>query len=283
MKQNSRTGSDIPRYAVLGHPVAHSQSPRIHRSFVAQFDLNLEYTAIEVEPEGFPEAVTAFQAAGGLGLNVTVPFKQEAWRLADSLSERARLAGAVNTLRFESGGERFGDNTDGAGLARDLERNLGFRIDGRRILVVGAGGAVRGVLGPLLEAGPASLVIANRTAEKALELADRFAGYGKIAGCGLNGLVGESFDLVINGTAASLAGKVPELPSRLFRPEALAYDMMYGDRPTVFMDWAQEHGAACIADGLGMLVEQAAESFYLWRGLRPNTAPALAALRGGKV
>lgn len=269
------------RYAVMGNPVAHSKSPVIHKQFAHQFGHHIEYTALWAELDGFVEAVEQFRAEGGKGLNVTVPFKSEAFNLADNLSDRARLAGAVNTLRFESDGKIFGDNTDGAGLVHDLTKNLGVHLRGKKILVLGAGGAVRGVLGPLLKQNPAVLVIANRTVSKAKELVKAFAPFGKIEAVGYDELVGKRFDIVVNGTSASLRGEVPPLPVNLFAGNAVAYDMMYSDMPTPFMEWAMLHGAPTVSDGLGMLVEQAAESYLLWRGVRPETRPVIAALRKG--
>jgi shikimate dehydrogenase len=266
------------RYAVVGNPVAHSKSPAIHRQFADQFGIRLEYSAIQVDPGGFGQAVGNFRASGGAGLNVTVPFKEEAFRFAERLSERAQLARAVNTLKFEPDGTVFGDNTDGAGLMRDLTHNLGLTIDGMRLLVLGAGGAVRGILGPLLAAAPAGLVLANRTVSRAEDLAREFAGIGAIEVSGFDSVSG-AFDLVINGTAASLGGESPALPDGIFVATTLAYDLMYSDRPTVYMTRSLEQGAGRAVDGLGMLVEQAAESFALWHGKRPDTAPVLRALR----
>ncbi len=264
------------RYTVFGHPIEHSKSPRIHAAFAAQTAQDLIYTASLAPLNGFEAALAAFRAAGGRGANVTVPFKEEAYRLATRLSDRARQAGAVNTLTLE-GSEMLGDNTDGVGLVRDLTLNLQYSLAGKRILVLGAGGATRGVLGPLWATPsaeqPDSLFIANRTAVKAVELARMFG----CAGGGFDAIPGQPFDVVINATAASLAGEMPPLPDAVFAPGALAYDMMYG-RQTPFLSFAQAHGAR-IADGLGMLVEQAAEAFWLWRGVRPETAPVLAALR----
>ena len=264
------------KYAVLGHPVAHSKSPLIHRRFAAQFGLEIDYRAIDVSPGGFAEAVARFRAEGGKGCNVTVPYKQEAWALATRRSGRAEMAGAVNTLRFDEDG-LYGDNTDGIGLLRDITLNLDTPLAGKRLLVLGAGGAVRGVLGPLLEQAPGTLVLANRTVSRAEELARVFAA---VEACGFDALAGRGFDVVVNGTAASLHGELPPLPVDLFRPGALAYDMMYGAE-TPFMRWAGEHGAARVSDGLGMLVEQAAESFHVWFDRRPDTAPVIDALRGG--
>ncbi len=263
----------------MGNPVRHSKSPVIHQAFARQCGLTLEYRAIEVEIGGFAQAVSAFRAAGGRGLNITLPFKLEAHRLAERRSERAELAGAVNTLRFESDGTSFGDNTDGVGLVRDLLDNLKWPITGRSVLVLGAGGAARGIIGPLLEQGPAAVHIVNRTASKARALTAAFTAHGAVTGGGYDTLVGARFALVINATAASLQGEVPALPGAPFAPGALAYDLVYGDRPSAFMRWAQAHGAAAVSDGLGMLVEQAAESFWLWHGVRPPTGAVIAMLR----
>jgi shikimate dehydrogenase len=266
-------------YAVLGNPVAHSLSPRIHALFAAQFGFEVEYRRIRVDAGRFAQAVADLRAVGARGANVTLPFKQEAWELCDEVSDRADAASAVNTLVFKDDGSVSGDNTDGVGLVRDLTVNLSTEIAGRRVLVIGAGGAARGILQPLLSCLPAGLVLANRTRDRAVEVAHDFRYFGIIDPCGLVELRGLRFDLVVNGTSASLAGEVPELPADLFLPNALAYDMMYADRPTPFLHWAREHGAARAADGLGMLVEQAAESFFLWHEHRPATAPVIAALR----
>lgn len=269
------------RYAVMGNPVAHSKSPVIHKQFAHQFGHAIEYTALWVDTDGFRYAVEQFRADGGRGLNVTVPFKLEAFELANNLSDRAKLAGAVNTLRFEPDGKIFGDNTDGTGLVHDLTRNLGVSLKGKKILLLGAGGAARGVLGPLLKQNPAFLQIANRTVSKARELAKIFSAYGKVEACGYDELVGKRFDLVINATSASLQGDRPDLPVTILANHGVAYDLMYGDMPTPFLDWVQLHGAALAADGLGMLVEQAAESYLLWCGVRPDTRPVIQALRKG--
>lgn len=264
-------------YAVFGNPIAHSKSPLIHAEFARQTGQDLVYEARLAPLDGFAAAVDAFRAEGGKGANVTVPFKGEAFRYATALTARARLAEAVNTLKFEPAGV-LGDNTDGIGLVRDITLNLGEPVRGRRVLLMGAGGAARGVLSPLLDEEPALLFIANRTPERAEALAARFAALGPVRGGGYEALGGQRFDLVINATSASLEDALPPLPESVFAPGALAYDMMYG-RQTPFMAFAREHGArAC--DGLGMLVEQAAESFFLWRGVRPETAPVIALLRG---
>ena len=261
------------RYAVFGHPIAHSKSPQIHTAFARQTGQDMTYEAILAPLDGFADSVAAFIAAGGRGANVTVPFKEEAFRLANRLSPRAQRAGAVNTLSFDADGI-LGDNTDGAGLVADLTRNLHCTIVGKRVLLLGAGGAARGVIEPLLNQQPAVLVIANRTVSRAEELAELF-GRG-IRACGFDA-ADTPYDLVINATAASLAGDLPPLSPRVFTPDTLAYDMMYG-RDTPFLDFARTHGART-ADGLGMLVEQAAEAFYLWRGVRPDTTPVIASLR----
>lgn len=267
------------KYAVMGNPVAHSKSPRIHALFAHQFRHVIEYTAIQVDVGGFTQAVEQFRAQGGRGLNVTVPFKVDAFHLADHLSDRAKLAGAVNTIRFEPDGSIFGDNTDGTGLVHDLTRNLDVYLKDRKLVVLGAGGAVRGVLGPLLKQHAALVVVANRTPGKARELAAEFAHLGKVEGCGFGDTKGRHFDVVINGTAASLKGEVPPLPENLFANHALAYDMMYGERARPFLDWAVRHGAERVADGLGMLVEQAAESYFVWFGVRPETRPVIQTLQ----
>ena len=269
------------RYAVFGNPISHSQSPRIHALFAAQTAQDMSYEAVLAPPDGFAVAVANFVAAGGRGANVTVPFKEEAFRLATRLTSRAQAAGAVNTLAF-AGAVINGDNTDGAGLVRDLKSNLGFDPAGKRILLLGAGGAARGVILPLLQERPAALTIANRTEEKAFRLALEFAGHIKAGctlpeACGFGQLAGQEFDLVINATSTGLADIALPLPPRLFAVRGLAYEMVYG-RETPFMK--QARAASCrVADGLGMLVEQAAEAFQLWRGVRPQTGSVLATLR----
>jgi shikimate dehydrogenase len=275
--------TEVDQYAVLGNPIHHSKSPQIHALFAAQTGQSLEYRAMPVEPGGFAAAVDAFRAKGGKGVNITVPFKQDAWVYADVLSARAERAGAVNTLLFKASGEAYGENTDGLGLVRDLGVNHGFDPSGKHILLLGAGGAARGMLQPLLAAAPASLVIANRTPEKALDLALLFSDRGPVSGCGLTALAGRRFDLIINATAAGLADQTPPLPEGVLAEGGWCYDLMYGDVPTAFTRWGRAHGAAQALDGLGMLVEQAAESFLLWRGVRPATAPVIALLRRNAV
>jgi shikimate dehydrogenase len=277
----------MDRYAVIGNPIAHSKSPRIHVEFARQTGQVLDYGRILCDPDRFAETVRAFFAEGGRGLNVTVPFKEAAWRLADERSPRAEAAGAVNTLIRLADGRLRGDNTDGPGLVRDLAGNHGFVFAGRQVLLLGAGGAARGVLQPLLETGLSGLTIANRTADKARELArmaaSQAAGSGSVTGCGLDGLAGLRFDLILNATSAGLGGEVPPIPDDCLAPGGWTYDMLYGDRPTPFCLWGHGHGAAKALDGLGMLVEQAAESFRLWRGVSPRTAPVIALLRSGQA
>ncbi|WP_069268527.1 shikimate dehydrogenase [Paraburkholderia nodosa] len=270
------------RYAVVGNPVAHSKSPYIHAQFALQTGERVEYDRLLAPLDGFVQHVQAFHAAGGRGLNVTVPFKLEAHALAHKLSPRAAAAGAVNTLRFDADGI-FGDNTDGFGLVRDIEVNLGVALEGARVLLLGAGGAARGVVLPMLERRPREITIVNRTAPKAHALIEQFAGAAGEFGCILSGggpqdVDPKPYDVIVNATAGSLDAALPECDERAFGTGTLAYDMMYGAQPTVFMRHAQALGARA-ADGLGMLVEQAAESFFVWRGVRPEGAPVLAALR----
>jgi shikimate dehydrogenase len=266
------------RYAVIGNPVAHSKSPQIHAEFARQTGQDLVYERLLAPVDAFVATANAFRASGGRGLNVTLPFKGEAYRYAERLSESARAAAAVNTLKFE-GACIIGDNTDGAGLVNDLRRNLGRRIAGARVLLLGAGGAARGVIRPLLEQQPAQLVIANRTLDKAQLLAQSFRG---LEARSYAALAGMQFDLIVNATSASLAGELPPLLPGVFAPGALAYDMMYGRGETPFLAFARGEGAAALADGLGMLVEQAAESFFIWRGLRPDSAAVLRLLRASE-
>lgn len=269
----------VDQYAVMGNPVAHSKSPFIHSEFARQTGEQLVYTAICVEPGQLAQAVADFYRHNGKGLNITVPFKQDAWQLANRLSERASRAGAVNTLVLHGETDIYGDTTDGVGLVTDLVQNHAIPLQQRNILILGAGGAVRGVLEPILQQQPRQLVIANRTVERATRLAQDFAELGKISGCGFDALQGQRFDLVINGTSASLAGELPPLPDGLLADDACVYDMMYGAEPTVFMEWGRKQGAGLCLDGLGMLVEQAAESFHIWRGVRPGTREVIQAVR----
>ena len=266
------------RYCVFGNPVAHSRSPAIHAMFAAQCRQDLSYEAIPAPLDGFAAALAGFAAAGGKGANVTLPFKAEAFALCTRRSARAERAGAVNTLAFTGSGI-FGDNTDGAGLVQDIEVNLRFPLAGRRLLLLGAGGAARGAIAPLLERRPAGLFIANRTAEKAEALAGQFCELAAVDAGNLGKIAGRTFDVVINATSASLSGATLPLPAGIFAPGGLAYDMMYGKGDTPFLALAREQGAGHLADGLGMLVEQAAEAFLVWRGVRPDSAPVLAEMR----
>ncbi len=267
------------RFAVIGNPIAHSRSPEIHQRFAAQFNLAIDYQRQLVEPGEFGSAAGAFFNSGGAGLNITLPFKLDACAFADELSDRARLAGAVNTL-LPRAGKIIGDNTDGVGIVRDLVDNLGWQLAGKRLLVLGAGGAVRGVLGPLLDQQPAQLSLHNRTADKASQLLELFAAKRGETALGLFDAGGSAqrYDVVINGTSAAVQGQSVTLPDSAV-DGACCYDMMYSAEPTQFMQWSQSHGALAWSDGLGMLVEQAAESFSLWLERRPATAPVIAYLR----
>ncbi len=266
-------------YAVIGNPIAHSKSPRIHAAFASETQQDIHYDRILVEIGGLPQAITDFRRQGGKGLNITVPFKNDAFSLADSLTERAQLAGAVNTLVLKDDGTLHADNTDGIGLVRDLTINHGFKLKNKRLLLLGAGGAVQGVLLPLLQQQPSEIVIANRTVSKAEVLCEKFSSYGNITTSSFDKLAGQSFDGIINGTAASLQGEVPPLPDDILNAESWCYDMMYSNKPTAFVHWGNEHGAKYSVDGLGMLVEQAAESFELWRGVKPETSAVIQLLR----
>ncbi len=267
------------RYAVIGNPVAHSKSPRIHAEFARATGQILEYGSIEAPAGGFAAAVARFAAEGGRGLNVTVPFKLDAFNLAHDRSARARAAGACNTLKRD-GAHWYGDNTDGAGLLRDLTVNRGVDIAGKDVLVLGAGGAARGIMLPLADAGPRTLCVANRTGARALQVARELAPHARIDVLSADELAHRVFDVVINATSAGLAADtVAPWPSTLFRRDAFAYDMVYGDAPTLFLRFATAAGVSRTADGLGMLIEQAAESFVLWRGVRPETAGMIERMR----
>ena len=265
------------RYAVFGNPVSHSKSPHIHMAFARQTGQDIAYEAIEAPAGGLKETIAAFTQSGGKGFNITVPFKLEALALATSRSRHAELAGATNCIKIE-GGELLAENFDGVGIVRDIEINQDYPLAGRKVLLVGAGGASRGAILPILEAKPAALTIVNRTAAKALELKAAFASFGDIGACGYDDLAVEPFDLVINATSASLHGDMPPLRPENFAKGCLAYDMMYGKGMTPFLRFAGGSGAATLVDGVGMLVEQAAEAFAWWRGVRPGTAPVIAEL-----
>ena len=269
----------LDKYAVMGNPIEHSKSPMIHAMFASQTGEALHYEALLVDLEAFEASVEDFCRNGGKGLNITVPFKQQAWQWVTERTSRAEKAGAVNTIIIRDGESVTGDNTDGYGLVRDLTVNQKVELAGKRVLVLGAGGAVRGVLGPLLAEGVASVVVANRTSEKAIALADLFADEGNIMGCGFDSeQLDKHFDVVINGTSASLHGDVPPVPSVVVS-QAVCYDMMYGKTQTPFLKWCEANQAAKCIDGLGMLIEQAAESFFQWRGIRPDTGPVFKAMR----
>ena len=265
----------IDRYGVMGYPVSHSRSPVIHRLFALQTSQDIQYELLQVTPEKLEQAVRQFQRTNGRGLNITVPHKRAVFKLCDQLSERASTAGVVNTLVFQEG-EVFGDNTDGIGLLRDLAVNLGVNVDGANILILGAGGATSGITGPLLEMQPRELVIANRTIDKAQALVEHFEKLGPVSACPFNMVpVTEPYDLIINATSAGLHGETPPYPEAAVSANTFCYDLSYGLKPTPFSLWAREHGASNSVMGWGMLVEQAAESFHLWRGIRPDTAPVL--------
>lgn len=270
----------VDNYCVIGNPVAHSKSPQIHTAFAEQTQQKILYQAIQVDDGKFNAAIKEFQAQGGKGLNITVPFKGDAWEVSENKSNRAERAMAVNTIRFNDAGKIIGDNTDGIGLIRDLTINHDITIKDKDILILGAGGAVRGILDPLFDEQPGKVVIANRTVSRAEKLADIYSDRGDVSACGFEGLR-SSFDVVINGTSASLQGEVPPLPDSLLNGNACCYDMMYSMSETPFVSWAKAHGATKVFDGLGMLVEQAAESFFIWRGVRPETRQVIDVLRNG--
>jgi len=269
------------QYAVIGNPIEHSKSPLIHSQLAEQTQEAVEYGRILGSLEHFAKDVELFFKQGGKGLNITVPFKEQAWQLADELSDRAKIAGAVNTLSLLAGGRIRGDNTDGVGLVRDLAYNHGIDIEKQTVLLLGAGGASKGVALPLLQCNPIQLIIANRTASRAEKLASSLKPYGDATGCGLDQLTDERFSLIINGTASSLTGKVPQIPETILATDGITYDMMYSDQATAFVQWGLDHRASKALDGLGMLVEQAAESFALWRGIRPATERVIQGLREG--
>jgi shikimate dehydrogenase len=273
------TGSEAPdQYGVAGHPIAHSWSPFIHGMFAKEAAQNLVYRLFDITPENFRREALRLFASGLKGLNVTLPHKQAAAELVNELTPRAERAQAVNTIAFFEQTSLLGDNTDGLGLLADLENNLGMSLSGKRVLILGAGGAVRGVLGPLMERELRSVVIANRTAERAHSLAAEFADMGEISGCGFSAVRGPPYDLIINATSASLQGEMPQMPVGLVGEESICYDMAYGRGHTPFTLWAKSLHAARTTKGWGMLVEQAAESFLLWRGIRPDTQSVLQAL-----
>ncbi len=269
----------IDNYAVMGNPVAHSKSPEIHKAFAVQTDQKIKYQSIFVPQGEFNSAIKLFSNLGGKGLNITLPYKQDAYDVVTNASERAKIATAANTLIFKLGGTIVGDNTDGVGLVRDLDRN-GINLNDKRLLIIGAGGAVRGILGPLLDQTPSSIVIANRTLSRAENLTSNFPKDLSITARGLSNLDNlGSFDLIINGTSSDLIGEFPQLPDTLVSRNTCCYDMVYGLSESGFTTWCKSLGVQLIIDGLGMLVEQAAESFYIWRGVRPETEPVIKMLR----
>lgn len=276
--QPTAHGASADKYAVIGYPVAHSWSPFIHGLFARQTGHQFTYSRLEVAPEALNDRVVEFFAADGKGLNVTMPHKQAACLIARERTQRAEMAGAVNTLALRNNG-LLGDNTDGAGLIADLTRNLSFDLRGTRVLLLGAGGAARGVLGPLLEADPEYVEVANRNGERGAELAREFSTLGSVHGCGFDAITVATFDLVLNATSASLQDTIPPIPPGVIGPTTLCYDMAYGKGDTAFTRWSKSAGAGRAETGWGMLVEQAAESFLLWRGVKPDTAPVIAAVK----
>lgn len=274
-----RLDSSIDNYCVMGNPVAHSKSPQIHAAFAKQTRQKIFYQAIQVDEGKFKDAIKEFQHQGGKGLNITVPFKGDAWEASDQMSHRAERAAAVNTISFSDEGKITGDNTDGIGLIRDLTINHKLLIKDKNILILGAGGAARGILDPLFDELPDRIVIANRTVSRAEKLIDIFSDRGDVSACGFDELASSNFDIVINATSASLQGDVPPLPEGLIDKNTCCYDMMYSAADTPFVAWAKAHGAGITLDGLGMLVEQAAESFFIWRGVRPDTSNIIQLLR----
>ena len=276
----STTGEKPDRYAVVGHPIDHSRSPIIHQLFATQTEQNLVYEPIDATPEAFETAVRGFAAAGGKGLNVTVPHKQAAFEICNELGPEAKRAGAVNTISFPADGRIRGDNTDGTGFMRDLTENLEEPVDGCRVLVLGAGGAARGILAPLVEASPAALVLANRTIERAEDMIDELDASETLTALTFEALADEApFDIIVNATSAGLRGEEPPFPPDCVGPDTLCYDLAYSLKDTPFVVWANANGAREAVQGWGMLVEQAAESFFLWRGVRPDTAPILEHMR----
>ncbi len=271
------------RYAVFGYPINHSKSPRIHQLFAEQTQQNLSYQAQAVPAEQFTTAVSEFFADGGKGLNCTVPLKELAWQYAAEKTPRAEFAKAVNTLKMQANGLLLGDNTDGCGLVRDLTDNHSITLNGTRLLILGAGGATRGILAPLLEQQPTSLTIANRTVAKAQGLAADFQTLAAINACGFEDLAGQQFDIILNATSASLSDQLPPLPDNLLAANGICYDLAYSNQATAFVRWGQQHHAQKSLDGLGMLVEQAAEAFYLWRGIRPKTQDVIALLNAERA
>ncbi len=270
--------TNIEHYAVFGSPIKHSKSPRIHKLFAEQTQQALVYDAQEVPAEQFQSAVSGFFEQGGKGLNCTLPLKELAWSFADIKTERAELSKAVNTLALQTDGSILGDNTDGVGLLTDLINNHQVKLNNTNVLILGAGGASRGIILPILEQNVASLVIANRTIDKAINLTNEFVHKGTVKGCGFDDLANQQFELIINATSSSLSNDLPPLPENILSRNGVCYDLAYGNEPTTFVKWGEKNQASKSLDGLGMLVEQAAEAFFIWRGVRPNTKEVIALL-----
>jgi len=269
----------VNKYAVIGNPIKHSKSPQIHHAFSLQEKVTIDYQRILAEDNNFTSSIDDFFSSGGLGLNVTVPFKIVAFRQCQQLNEYAQAAGAVNTISFDSDIGWIGANTDGIGLLTDLKKNLNLQLSNKNILILGAGGATRGILLPLLKEQPACILVANRTLEKASELVDTFSTQGNIECCGYQNIDTQEFDLIINATSASLNNEVPPIPDKTVGTETVCYDLAYSDKPTAFINWSTKLNAKRSIDGMGMLIEQAAESYYIWRGFRPETKQVFELLR----
>lgn len=272
--------SSIADYAVFGNPVKHSKSPQIHSLFAMQMGITLNYQTIEVPLDNFSEYVKSFAAQGGKGINITVPFKEAAFSLCDTLTRRAEISGSVNTMWFDEQKNIHGDTTDGKGLINDLTTNHAININNRTVLILGAGGSVKATLEPLCAQKPAEIVIANRTVSRAEQLIENFSNQGNLEACSYTELSNRSFDIIINGTSLSLAGELPPVPASLIKNDTCCYDFMYSDTETIFMKWAAEQGALKVMDGLGMLVEQAAEAFLIWHDVKPETKSVIKSLRG---
>lgn len=283
MRVPGRIMVSIDHYAVFGQPIKHSKSPRIHQLFAEQTGQSLRYAAQEVSAGQFVNTARSFFSQGGKGLNCTIPLKELAWAFADNKTERGLTAKAVNTLALQADGSILGDNTDGSGLLTDLKINNAISLAGINILILGAGGASRGIITPILEELPQALVIANRTVEKAVNLAAEFSHKGFVIGCGFEDLKQKKFDLILNATSTSLNEQLPPLPKDLLTPEGCCYDLAYGNKPTAFVRWGLENNASKSLDGLGMLVEQAAEAFFIWRGVRPETGPIIELLKSERM
>lgn len=273
----------IDQYAVFGQPIKHSKSPRIHAMFAEQTDQPMSYRSQEVSAAQFQTAADTFFDQGGKGLNCTIPLKELAWQYAQQLTARACLSKAVNTLAIQPDGSILGDNTDGIGLVNDLTNNLNIQLLQQRILILGAGGATRGILGPIMEQRPAGITITNRTHSRALAIANEFAALGNLDICAFESLEQHSFDIIINATSTSLSNELPNLPTGLLASNGVCYDLAYGDQATTFVRWGLEQNAQKSVDGLGMLVEQAAEAFYVWRGVRPQTLPVIELLNSERA